>query len=80
MQEMEFWINSIVVTPRITAAALELQLSRAISCLDIYLEAEDASGTEFPKDKTFLKARRGRARSLPYKIIENNGNTVYTQI
>lgn len=78
---MESWINSIDSTKR-CSNVLDNQLKRTLASLDIYLETESTIGsaTEFTAEKTFLKAFRSRTRSRPFKIIENSGSVVYTQI
>lgn len=75
---MESWINGIE-KPKNWDNILEIQLRRALACLDIYLETEEKPD-EFPQEKTFLKAFRCRSRSRPFKVIENSGSVVYTQI
>lgn len=59
-----------------------MQIKRALSSLDIYLETEGTvvNSAEFSPSKTFLKAFRGRTHSRPYKLMENSGSVVYTQI
>lgn len=61
---------------------LEMQIHRALSSLDIYLETEGTliNSSEFQATKTFLKAFRDRTHSRPYKLIENSGSVVYTQV
>lgn len=76
---MESWINS-KEPGRGNSNVLEIQLKRSLSCLDIYLETDSTNDSEFPVEKTFLKAFRTRCRSRPFKIIENSGSIVYTQI
>lgn len=78
---MEYWINSIE-RPKKFVNILGIQLKRAMSSLDIYLETEslNTNSHEFPPDKTFLRAFRGRTRSRPFKIIHNGGNSIYTHI
>lgn len=77
---MESWVNSID-DPKDVNKLLELQIKRALSSLDIYLETEGTlTPSEFPPSKTFLKAFRGRTHSRPYKLIQNSGSVVYTQI
>lgn len=78
---MESWVNSID-DPKSINNLLETQMKRALSSLDIYLETEGTlvNSTEFPPSKTFLKAFRDRTHSRPYKLIENSGSVVYTQI
>lgn len=88
-QEMEYWINSIESFKRNVSNVLILQLKRAMSSLDIFLETDtirltssstSSSSTEIKAEKTFLKVFRGRVRSRPYKIIQNGGSAIYTQI
>lgn len=78
---MESWVNSIS-DPKNVNNLLELQIKRALSSLDIYLETEGTliNSAEFSPSKTFLKAFRGRTHSRPYKLIQNSGSGVYTQI
>lgn len=81
---MEYWVNSIDMTKRMVSNILVLQLKRAMSALDIFIDTEAArnAGTaNDPKiDKTFLKIFRGRARSRPFRVVNNSGSLVYTQI
>ncbi|KAJ6646073.1 THO complex subunit 5 like, partial [Pseudolycoriella hygida] len=81
VKDMEFWVNSIA-DPKNIDNILELQIKRALSSLDIYLETEGnlTNSTEFSPSKTFLKAFRDRTHSRPYKLIGNIGNVVYSQI
>nr|XP_019548244.2 LOW QUALITY PROTEIN: THO complex subunit 5 homolog [Aedes albopictus] len=81
VRDMEFWTNSLQA-PKHPKSILSLQLKRAMSCLDIYLETEGPSYTpaEFTQDKTYLKPFRGRARSRPFRIASNGSSSVFTQI
>lgn len=81
VRDMEFWINSLQA-PKHPKTILSLQLKRAMSCLDIYLETEGPFYTpaEFTQDKTYLKPFRGRARSRPFRIASNGSSSVFTQI
>lgn len=78
---MELWINNIKKGKNVDFI-LGIQLKRAMSSFDIYLETEEplSPNSEFQPDKTFLKAYRGRNRSRPFKVIQNPGSTIYTQI
>uniref|UniRef100_U5EKA3 Putative fms n=1 Tax=Corethrella appendiculata TaxID=1370023 RepID=U5EKA3_9DIPT len=81
IREMEFWINSIN-QQKYSKTLLAVQLKRAITSLDIYLETEAPlhSPIEFTQDKTFLRGFRGRVRSRPFKISSNGSSVVFTQI
>lgn len=83
-QEMENWINSIEATKKNASSILGIQLKRAMSSLDIYLETEgvrsDDQPVEFQAEKTFLKPFRGRTHARPYKVVQNGGSVIYTQI
>ncbi|XP_062560482.1 THO complex subunit 5 homolog A [Armigeres subalbatus] len=81
VRDMEFWTNSLQA-PKHPKTILSLQLKRAMSCLDIYLETEGPFYTppEFTQDKTYLKPFRGRARSRPFRIASNGSSSVFTQI
>ncbi|XP_065075856.1 THO complex subunit 5 homolog [Ochlerotatus camptorhynchus] len=81
VRDMEYWINSLQA-PKHPKTILSLQLKRAMSCLDIYLETEGPFYTpaEFTQDKTYLKPFRGRARSRPFRIASNGSSSVFTQI
>uniref|UniRef100_A0A1B0GHL3 Cationic amino acid transporter C-terminal domain-containing protein n=2 Tax=Lutzomyia longipalpis TaxID=7200 RepID=A0A1B0GHL3_LUTLO len=76
LREMEFWVNSLDEgsQPR-KACILVSQLRRAMLSLDILLETESTmhAKIDFPAEKTFLKAFRGKQRSRPYRMIENGG-------
>ncbi len=78
---MEAWINSID-DPKDINNLLVLQIKRALYSIDIYLETEATvvNSSEFPTSKTFLKAFRDRTHSRPYKLIENSGSVIYSQI
>lgn len=78
---MEAWINSIQDAKNVNNI-LEIQIKRALSSLDIYLETEGTlvNSSEFPASKTFLKAFRDRTHSRPYKLIDSGGSVIYTQI
>lgn len=78
---MEFWINSFDVKVNKTDV-LKKQLQRCMTSFDIYLETDcfSTNHTEFPVDKTFLRAFRGRNRGRPYKIMKTGGGIVFTQI
>lgn len=84
MQEMEHWINSIEATKKNATNILGIQLKRAMSSLDIYLETEgvrsEDQSAEFQAEKTFLKPFRGRTHSRPYKVVQNGGSVIYTQL
>lgn len=84
LQEMEYWINSTESFKKNVSNVLILQLKRAMCSLDIYLETESirlsSSPAEIKAEKTFLKVFRGRARSRPYKVIQNGSSVIYTQI
>lgn len=81
---MEYWINSIESFKKNVSNVLILQLKRAMSSLDIFLETESirlsSSSGDIKAEKTFLKVFRSRVRSRPYKIIQNGGSVIYTQI
>lgn len=82
---MESWINSIESNKKNATYILGLQLKRTMCSLDIYLETEGirsapAGIVEFPPEKTFMKAFRGRAHSRPYNVVQNSGSIIYTQI
>lgn len=82
---MEYWINSIESFQTNVSSVLIMQLKRAMSSLDIFLETDSmrlasSSSVEVKAEKTFLKVFRGRVRSRPYKIIQNGGSVIYTQI
>lgn len=81
IKDLEAWVNSID-DPKNINNVLEIQIHRALSSLDIYLETQGTliNSSEFQATKTFLKAFRDRTHSRPYKLIENSGNAVYTQI
>lgn len=86
---MESWINSVQVNSKILPRILGVQLKRAMTTFDIYLETEctiastslsTSEPAEFPAEKTFVKAYRGRAHSRPFKAIQNGNNVIYTQL
>ncbi|XP_058462311.1 THO complex subunit 5 homolog [Malaya genurostris] len=81
VREMEYWTNSLQA-PKYPKTILSLQLKRAMSCFDIYLETEGPFYTpaEFTQDKTYLKPFRGRTRSRPFRIASNGSSSVFTQI
>lgn len=61
---------------------LSLQLKKTMLCLDIYLETEGvlSNNQEFSQEKSFLKANRGRQRARPFKMMNNGGTIIYTQM
>lgn len=61
---------------------LSLQLKKTMLCLDVYLETEGllSNNQEFNQEKSFLKPIRGRQRSRPYKMMNNGGTVIYTQM
>lgn len=82
---MESWINSLQATKKNSSYILGVQLKRAMTTFDIYLETEctvasTPESAEFPPEKTFVKAFRGRAHSRPFKAIQNGGSVIYTQL
>ncbi|XP_059608501.1 THO complex subunit 5 homolog A [Phlebotomus argentipes] len=83
VRDIEFYVNSLDegVQPR-RACVLVSQLRRLMTSLDILLETESLlhAKMDFPAEKTFLKAFRGRQRSRPFRMVENGGGVVYTQI
>ncbi|XP_052872664.1 THO complex subunit 5 homolog [Anopheles cruzii] len=81
VREMEYWCNSLAGAEH-RECLLPLQLKRAMSCLDIYLETEGPYYTpaEFVQDKSFLKPFRGRTRARPFRIAPNGGSSLFTQI
>uniref|UniRef100_A0A6B2E7U3 Putative fms n=1 Tax=Phlebotomus kandelakii TaxID=1109342 RepID=A0A6B2E7U3_9DIPT len=83
VRDLEFWVNSLEegVKPR-KACVLVAQLRRLMSSVDVLLETESIlhAKADFPAEKTFLKAFRGRQRSRPFRMVENGGGVVYTQI
>ncbi|XP_058054866.1 THO complex subunit 5 homolog [Anopheles bellator] len=81
VREMEYWCNSLADAEH-RECLLPLQLKRAMSCLDIYLETEGPYYTpaEFVQDKSFLKPFRGRTRARPFRIAPNGGSSLFTQI
>ncbi|XP_053673269.1 THO complex subunit 5 homolog [Anopheles nili] len=81
LREMEYWCNSLSAMDY-SNDILPMQLKRAMSCLDIYLETEGPYYTpaEFTQDKTFVKPFRGRTRSQPFRIAPNGSSCLFTQI
>uniref|UniRef100_A0A182NNB4 Uncharacterized protein n=1 Tax=Anopheles dirus TaxID=7168 RepID=A0A182NNB4_9DIPT len=81
VREMEYWCNSLSAVEH-TNDILPMQLKRAMSCLDIYLETEGPyyMPAEFTQDKSFLKPFRGRTRAQPFRIAPNGSNSLFTQI
>ncbi|XP_055705592.1 THO complex subunit 5 homolog [Phlebotomus papatasi] len=83
VRDMEYWVNTLEegVKSR-KACVLVSQLRRIMTSMDILLETESIlrAKTDFPAEKTFIKAFRGRQRSRPYRMMENGGGVVYTQI
>lgn len=81
---MEYWINSTESFKKNVSNLLILQLKRAMCSLDIYLDTEairlSSAPAEIKAEKTFLKVFRSRARSRPYKVIQNGSSVIYTQI
>lgn len=81
---MEFWVNSINSNKQNASTIMVLQLKRAMSALDVFIDTEsmrNAGSTNDPKvDKTFLKIFRTRARSRPYRIVKNSDSLIYTQV
>lgn len=85
LQEMESWVNSVLGNKKTTRCILGVQLKRAMTSFDIYLETESAINSpsdtaEFMPEKTFVKAFRGRSHSRPFKAIQNGSNIIYTQL
>lgn len=82
VREIEFWINSVKRTSKNIVSTLSEQMERLLYSIDIYLETEGPlqGVTDFVPDKNFVKIFRGRQRSRPFKIISNEGCTVFTQI
>lgn len=75
IREVEGYVNSIKVDK--IDNILPLQLQRAITSLDIYLETEssqDGSNQEFHQEKNFSCSFKGRERSRPYQP-KTIGNT-----
>uniref|UniRef100_A0A182JCL4 Uncharacterized protein n=1 Tax=Anopheles atroparvus TaxID=41427 RepID=A0A182JCL4_ANOAO len=81
VREMEYWCNSLSAQEH-SHNILPLQLKRAMSCLDVYLETDGPYYTpaEFTQDKSFLKPFRGRTRAKPFRIAPNGGSSLFTQI
>ncbi|XP_055624945.1 THO complex subunit 5 homolog [Toxorhynchites rutilus septentrionalis] len=81
VRDMEYWTNSLQSSKH-QKSLLSLQLKRAMSCLDIYLETEGCFNTppEFTQDKTYLKPFRGRARARPFRLVSSGSSSVFTQI
>ncbi|GAB0099490.1 THO complex subunit 5 [Sergentomyia squamirostris] len=84
IRDLEFWVNSLdddSSRPR-TAAILVSQLRRIMTSMDIFLETESTlhAKLDYPAEKTFLRAFRGRQRSRPFRMMENGGGVVYTHI
>lgn len=81
---MEHWINAVQTTKKNANYILGVQLKRAMTALDIYVETEGLRSSdppaEFRPERTFLKAFRGRTHARPYKIVQNGGSPIYTQI
>lgn len=75
---MEFWINNFDITKK-SENILQLQLHRARTSLDVFLETEGSfhMPNEFGGDRTFLRSFRGRQRSRPFKLVINEECTVY---
>lgn len=63
---------------------LAIQLQRARTSLDIYVETTDGfgeGGSGEQREKTFLRAFRSRTRSRPLRAIETTaGSVIYTQV
>lgn len=79
---MEYWINATIQDFKSPNQILIKQMERALCCLDIYTETEGVAfkPAEFNQEKTFIKSFRGRQRSRPFKILNNDGCSVFTQI
>lgn len=84
IREIEHWVNFVQNTKTSAGNVLGVQLKRAMTALDIYLETEGSHSTErtaeFAPEKTFIKTFRGRTHSRPYKVAQNGGSIIYTQI
>lgn len=83
-KDMEFWVNSVNLNKQTASTILVLQLKRAMSALDVFVDTESirnaGSANEHKVDKTFLKIFRTRTRSRPYRIVKNSDSLIYTQI
>ncbi|XP_058120526.1 THO complex subunit 5 homolog [Anopheles ziemanni] len=81
VREMEYWVNTLSAKDH-PHNVLPMQLKRAMSCLDVYLETDGQFYTpaEFTQDKTFLKPYRGRSRAKPFRIAPNGSSSLFTQI
>lgn len=83
---MESYINSVEASPKTSSNILGIQLKRAMTTFDIYLETECAitagssETVEFSPEKTFVKAFRGRGHSRPFKSNPNGATVIYTQL
>uniref|UniRef100_A0A336KZH7 CSON013785 protein n=1 Tax=Culicoides sonorensis TaxID=179676 RepID=A0A336KZH7_CULSO len=81
IKEIEFIVNSMEIAKH-SRNMLSLQLRKTMICLDVYLETEGvlSNNQEFNQEKSFLKAIRGRQRARPYKMMNNGGTIIYTQM
>lgn len=85
LQEMEAWVNSVPANSKTIGSILGIQLKRAMTSFDIYLETETtinphSDSVEFPTEKTIITPFRGRTQSRPFKAIPNGCNVIYTQL
>lgn len=84
IREIEYWVNFIQTNKINADNIIGTQLKRVMTALDIYLETEGSHSTErsseFVPEKTFIKAFRRRTHSRPYKVVQNGGSIIYTQI
>lgn len=84
LREIEFWVNSIATES--IDNILPLQLQRAMTSFDIFLETEsiqqlEISGApEFQQEKNFTRCFRGRMRSRPYEAKQIGHTISYKHI
>lgn len=78
---MEYWINSFN-DKKAFDNILPLQLQKAMTSLDIYLETEASQheSPEFTREKIYYRSFRGRDRARPFKIMSSGSQTFYKQI
>ncbi|CAO1334869.1 unnamed protein product [Diamesa hyperborea] len=81
LREIEHWINSMQAEKSIDNI-LPLQLQRAMSSMDIFLETENTQHEvlEFQQEKNYFRNFRGRMRNRPYKLKTIGPNTYYKQV
>ena len=78
---MEYLINAFN-DKKLFDNILPLQLQKAMTSMDIYLETESSlhDTPEFVREKIYYRSFRGRDRARPFKLMSNGNQTFYKQI